>query len=84
MKNFFSFNAKFNVFYFVGLCFIFLDIFYTKFPLNLIGLLIAFIPETRNAIISYKETGKIGAYLLLEIALFIVTLYLVASELLGI
>lgn len=84
MKNFFSFNSKSNVFSFVGLCLIILSFFYTQIPLQLIGLLIAFIPETRNAIISYKETGKLSSYLFAEILLFVVTLYIIISDLLGI
>lgn len=84
MKNFFSSEGKVNIFLVIGLILIIAGFFYTKYPINLIGLLIAFIPETKNAIKYYKETGKINSYLIAEVLLFITTLYIIISTILGI
>ncbi|WP_195930808.1 MULTISPECIES: hypothetical protein [unclassified Clostridium] len=84
MKKFFSSEGKFNIFFVVGLILIISGFFYTKYPISLIGLLIAFIPETKNTINHYKETGKISSYLVVEVLLFITTLYIIISTMLGI
>ncbi|MBQ8997684.1 MAG: hypothetical protein IJ086_03190 [Clostridium sp.] len=84
MEKFFSSEGKFNIFFIIGLILIIASFFYTKYPISLIGLLIAFIPETKNAIKYYKETGKINSYLVVEIVLFITTLYIMISAMLGI
>ena len=57
---------------------------YTKYTISLIGLLIAFIPEKKNSVKHYKETRKINSYLIVEIVVFITTLYIIISTMLGI
>ncbi len=84
MENFFSTKGKFNIFLVVGIILIISGFFYRKYPIDLVGLLIAFIPETKNSIKHYKETGKINTYLMAEIFIFIVTLYIFISTMLGI
>ena len=84
MENFFSSNGKFNIFFVIGLILIISDFFYSKYPIVLIGLLIGSIPETKNAINNYKETGKLSFYLAVQGFVFITTIYIIISTLLGI
>ena len=78
LKKFFSSEGKFNIFFVIA------GFFYTKYPISLIGLLIAFIPETKNSVKYYKETRKINSYLIVEIVVFITILYIIISTMLGI
>lgn len=84
MKKFFSGESKFNIFFVVGLILIISDFFYNKYPIALIGLLIGSIPETKNAINDYKETGKLSVYLAVHGFVFITTIYIIISTMLGI
>lgn len=84
LKKFFSSEGKFNIFFVIGLILIISGFFYTKYPISLIGLLIAFIPETKNSVKHYKETRRINSYLIVEIVVFITTLYIIISTMLGI
>mgnify|MGYP007029264514 CR=1 FL=1 len=58
--------------------------FYNKYPIALIGLLIGSIPETKNEINNYKETGKLSVYLVVQGFVFITTIYIIISTMLGI
>ena len=84
MKNFFSFQGRFNIFFVVGALFVVSSFFYTEYPINLIGLMILFIPETKTAIELYKQNGKISVFLVLETILLLTTIYIIISTLLGI
>ena len=84
MKKFFSGGGKFNIFFVIGVILIISYFFYTKYPIALIGLLIANIPETKNAINDYKETGKLSLYLVVQGFVFITTIYIIISTMLGI
>lgn len=84
MKKFFSGESKINIFFLIGLILIISDFFYTKYPIALIGLLIASIPETKNAINDYKETGKLSFYLVVQGVVCITTIYIIISTMLGI
>ena len=84
MKKFFSGESKFNIFFVIGLILIISDFFYNKYPIALIGLLIGSIPETKNAINDYKETGKLSLYLAVQGFVFITTIYIIISTMLGI
>ncbi|MGL4912898.1 MAG: hypothetical protein ACRC3Y_10780 [Romboutsia sp.] len=84
MKRFFSSEGKFNIFLVIGLVLIIAGFFYTKYPIDLIGLLIAFIPETKKSIRLYKKTGKINSYLVVEVLLFITTLSIIVYTILEI
>lgn len=84
MKKFFSGRGKFNIFFVIGVILIISDFFYTKYPIALIGLLIANIPETKNAINDYKETGNLSLYLVVQGFVFITTIYIIISTMLGI
>ena len=84
MKKFFSGESKFNIFFVIGLILIISDFFYNKYPIALIGLLIGSIPETKNEINNYKETGKLSVYLAVQGFVFITTIYIIISNMLGI
>lgn len=84
MKKFFSGESKFNIFFVIGLALIISDFFYSKYPIGLVGLLIANIPETKNAINNYKEIGKLSFYLVVQGFVFITTIYIIISTMLGI
>ena len=84
MRKFFSCENKFNIFFVIGLILIISDFFYNKYPIALIGLLIGSIPETKNAINDYKETGKLNLYLAMQGFVFITTIYIIISTMLGI
>lgn len=84
MKNFFSFEGRFNIFFVVGALFVICSFFYKEYPINLVGLMILFIPETKTAIELYKKNGKISTFLVLEAILLLTTIYIVISTLLGI
>lgn len=84
MEKFFSNESKFNIFFVIGGILIISDFFYIKYPLALIGLLIVYIPETKNAIKDYKETGKLSFYLVVQGFVFITTIYIIISTMLGI
>ena len=84
MKKFFSGESKFNIFFVVGLILIISDFFYNKYPIALIGLLIGSIPETKNAINDYKESSKLSVYLAVQGFVFITTIYIIISTMLGI
>ena len=84
MKKFFSGESKFNIFFLIGVIFVIAEFFYNKYPIALIGLLIGSIPETKNAINDYKETGKLSLYLAVQGFVFITTIYIIISTMLGI
>lgn len=84
MKNFFSLQGKFNIFLALGSLLVILSFFYNKYPINLVGLFIAFIPEGKTSIDIYRKSGKITTFLVLEAILFLTTLYIIISTLLGI
>ena len=84
MKKFFSGESKFNIFFVIGLILIISDFFYNKYPIALIGLLIGSIPETKNAINDYKESSKLSVYLAVQGFVFITTIYIIISTMLGI
>ncbi|MGL4914086.1 MAG: hypothetical protein ACRC3Y_16815 [Romboutsia sp.] len=84
MKKFFSGESKFNIFLLIGVIFIIAGFSYTKYPISLIGLLITCIPETKNEISCFKETRKINLYLIMQIIVSIITLYIIISTMLGI
>lgn len=84
MGKFFSSDGKFNIFFVIGLILIISDFFYSKYPIALIGLLIGSIPETKNAINDYKETGRLSVYLAVQGFVFITTIYIIISTMLGI
>ena len=71
-------------FFLIGVIFIIAEIFYNKYPIALIGLLIGSIPETKNAINNYKETGKLSLYLAVQGFVFITTIYIIIFTMLGI
>ncbi len=60
------------------------DFFYNKYPTALIGLIICCIPETKNEINNYKETGKLSLYLTVQGFIFITSIYIIISNMLGI
>ena len=84
LKEFFSGESKFNIFFVVGLILIISDFFYNKYPIALIGLLIGSIPETKNAINDYKESSMLSVYLAVQGFVFITTIYIIISTMLGI
>ena len=84
MGKFFSSDSKFNIFFVIGLILIISDFFYSKYPIALIGLLIGSIPETKNAINNYKDTGRLSVYLAVQGFVFITTIYIIISTMLGI
>ncbi|MEG1286364.1 MAG: hypothetical protein RRZ84_08990 [Romboutsia sp.] len=84
MKKCFSCKGKFNIFLLIGAIFIIVGFFYTEYPVSLIGLLITCIPETKNEINNYKETGKINFYLIMQTVVFLTTIYIIISSMLGI
>ena len=84
MKKFFWGESKFNIFFVIGLILIISDFFYNNYPIALIGLLIGSIPETKNEINNYKETGKLSVYLFVQGFVFITTIYIIISTMLGI
>lgn len=84
MKKFFSGESKFNIFFLIGVIFIIAGFFYTKYPISLIGLLITCIPETKNSIKDYKETGELSFYLVVQGFVLITTIYIIISTMLGI
>ena len=84
LKKFFSYEDRFNIFSVIGLILIIAGFFYTKYPIYLIGFLIAFIPETKKSINSYKETNKISFYLISQIIVFITTIFIIITTILGI
>lgn len=84
MEKFFSTKGRFNIFFVIGMILIISEFFYTKYPIALIGLLIVCIPETKEAIKVYKETGKLSIYLVVQGFVFITTVYIIVSTMLGI
>ena len=84
LKKFFSCEGKFNIFYSIGLILIILNFFYRSYLVGPIGLSIGYVPEAKNGINHYKKTGKIKSSLIGAIVIFIITVYIIISTMLGI